>query len=511
MQVFVEIGPHPTTAALIKASVRSKCAEPLVLPSLRRGERGLDTLRSSAAFLYARGLDLDWTRVTPPGRLVRLPRYPWQRERYWIDAADRGPASRVNGKVGPADVLDGRASQSNGQEIGKSSIPAGASPEDEQAKLVHDIPGSVGGPEVAELEDVDRGPSGRPAPPAGDNHQRLLEGLREQVAAVLGMEPEKVDPDRPLMSMGLDSLTAVDLKMGVESSLGVTFPLSSLLEGTTLRDLATAVGAAAAPENPPQSADVRDRPDAESQSLQTPQPVSPELDQPLSHGQQMLWYAHQFAPIRAAYHVTGAGLVHAKLDFDALRRAFRQVIARQDALRTMFAAVEERPTARLLGMSELALREEEWLPIEDVSEWDDAEIKDRLAELACRPFELSRGPLFRVHLLSRSAGDHVFLLVFHHIIADFWSAAVFLGDFMSAYAAELEGRGQALASPRWRYADFARWQNQMVAGEEGERHWAYWENQLAGPLPVLDLPTDFPRPVPQSFRARLATSTLSRS
>ena len=192
---------------------------------------------------------MGWTstgRGSPPGRLVRLPRYPWQRERYWIDAADRGPTRGVNGKVGPGDVLDGRASQSNGQEIGKSSIPAGE-PRGRTGQARSRHPWLRGGPEVAEPEDFDSGPSGRPAPPAGDNHQRLLEGLREQVAAVLGMEPEKVDPDRPLMSMGLDSLTAVDLKMGVESSLGVTFPLSSLLEGTTLRDLAVTVGAAAAP------------------------------------------------------------------------------------------------------------------------------------------------------------------------------------------------------------------------------------------------------------------------
>ena len=158
VQIFVEIGPHPTTAALIKASVRSKCAEPLVLPSLRRGERGLDTLRSSAAFLYARGLDLDWTRVTPPGRLVRLPHYPWQRERYWIDTASRGPTSRGTGRWARGMCSAAGQAKGNGQGIGKYHLPAGASPEGEQAKLVHDIPGSGGGPEVAELED------GRPWP-----------------------------------------------------------------------------------------------------------------------------------------------------------------------------------------------------------------------------------------------------------------------------------------------------------------------------------------------------------
>ena len=57
-----------------------------------------------------------------------------------------------------------------------------------------------------------------------------------------------------------------------------------------------------------------------------------------------------------------------------------------------------------------------------------------------------------------------------------------------------------LPPPRSSYADFARWQHEMVAGEEGERHWEYWRHQLAGPLPVLDLPTDFARPAVRSYQ-----------
>ena len=214
----------------------------------------------------------------------------------------------------------------------------------------------------------------------------------------------------------------------------------------------------------------------------------------------MLWYAHQFTRSGAAYHITGAGSVRAELDIDALRRAFRRVVARQEALRTTFAVVDEKPAVRLLDVDELARREDEWLPIEDVSDHGDAELQKKLTELSGRPFDLEKGPLFRVHVLSRSTTEHVFLLVFHHIIADFWSTAVFLDDFKTAYTAELEGRGIALPAPRSCYADFARWQHTMLASDEGERHWAYWRDQLAGTLPVLDLPTDFTRPPVQSYR-----------
>ena len=178
---------------------------------------------------------------------------------------------------------------------------------------------------------------------------------------------------------------------------------------------------------------------------------------------------------------------------------FGAVVAQQDALRTTFAVIDEKPVIRLLAASELVLREDEWLLIEDVAGLSDREIKQKLAELADRPFDLERGPLFRLHLLSRSASEHVVLLVVHHIIADFWSTAVLVDDLGKAYADELAGRACDLSLPRARYADFTRWQHTMVAGEEGERHWDYWRRQLSGPLPVLELPTDFARPAVRSY------------
>ena len=92
------------------------------------------------------------------------------------------------------------------------------------------------------------------------------------------------------------------------------------------------------------------------------------------------------------------------------------------------------------------------------------------------------------------------LLVVHHIIADFWSIAVLVDDLGKAYAEERAGRTTLSLPPRSSYADFTRWQHDMLAGAEGRRQWAYWEQQLAGPLPVLDLPTDHSRPAFQSYK-----------
>jgi amino acid adenylation domain-containing protein len=486
IDVFLELGPHPVLASTIKACLGARAKAPLILPSLQRADSGAETLLSSAAQLYANGFDLEWSRVSPPGRFVQLPSYPWQRERFWIDD---GREPHQNGATTYVDVdalglteLVHRNGVSNGYHAasanGLSASRGGAL---ESLGRQVEFPGTDD-----RASSIDSNLVGLSDLPADARRERLVEYFRDRVAAVLELAPEKVDLDRPLLNLGLDSLTAMDLKVEIDSFLGAAIPLSMLLESGGIRELAKRANSllAATPARLPEAGIA---------------PILAESEERLSHEQQLLWYAHQFTPNRAAYHITGAATIRAELEIDAFRRAFRHVVAQQEAMRTTFAVIDGKPVIHLLPASELVLRENEWLLIEDVASLSDREIKQKLAELADGPFDLERGPLFRLHLLSRSASEHVVLLVVHHIIADFWSTAVLVDDLGKAYSDELAGRAFDLSLPRSRYADFTRWQHTMVAGEEGERHWDYWRQQLSGPLPVLELPADFARPAVRSY------------
>jgi amino acid adenylation domain-containing protein len=489
-EVFLEVGAHPALALAIKQNAGGRERAPLVLASLRRGDLGLGTMRSSAASLYARGFDIEWSRVSTPGRCIWLPGYRWQRERFWLDQEDARGTSRAHDELDRRDAISSAQPRPNGRSNEPQQVPG-----EEGRALVagHDQP--IKRPRATLANGVaahsgEGAPEGLSALPGDASAQRLVEYFRDRVAAVLGLTPEKVDPDRPLLSLGLDSLSAMDLKMEIDAGLGTKLPLSMLMEGMGIRELAARVS-----ENFPLKRTASSEPPEVDERASATVAADPRL----SHGQQMLWYAHQFTTTGAAYHVLGAGRVRAELDIDAFRRALRHVIARQEALRSRFVVVDEKPAVRLLDVSDLANREDEWLTIEDVSDSDDTQLEERLADLARRPFDLERGPLFRIHLLSRSVSEHVALLVFHHIIADFWSAAVFLDDFKKAYSAELAGRSGELPRPLSSYGEFAQWQNEMVASADGHRHWEYWAQQLARPLPVLNLPTDFARPALQTY------------
>ena len=216
--------------------------------------------------------------------------------------------------------------------------------------------------------------------------------------------------------------------------------------------------------------------------------------QPLSYNQQGIWFLYQLAPESMVYNVNFAARIRSDLDISALRRSFQALVDRHPALRTTFSVRSGKPAQRV--HQQLAVHFVET----DASTWDDEVLKTRLLEEAYRPFDLERGPILRVNLFTCSAKDHVLLLVVHHIVIDFWSLALLLTELNVLYPAEKAGVKALLPALDSQYTDYVRWQAEMLAGPEGERLWAYWRQQLAGHLPLLELPTDRPRPSVPTYR-----------
>ena len=203
---------------------------------------------------------------------------------------------------------------------------------------------------------------------------------------------------------------------------------------------------------------------------------------------------HNLAPESTAYNIARAVKIRAALDVAALRRSFSVLLQRHAALRTTFAISRGRPIQRVADRVELDFRQE------DARLWSEAELDERLTAESERPFDLERGPLFRITLFTRSNDEHILLLAAHHIIVDFWSLALLMQELGICYEAERSGVRAVLPALASSYSAFVRWQEEFVSSEEGERHWTYWRNQLSHELPVLDLPTTHPRPPVQTFR-----------
>jgi amino acid adenylation domain-containing protein len=245
--------------------------------------------------------------------------------------------------------------------------------------------------------------------------------------------------------------------------------------------------------------------------LSRPQPIlasGARDDLPLSFAQQRLWFLDRLEPGSAAYNIPAAVRLTGRLDVKALGRTLSEITRRHEALRTVF--VEEGGEARQVVQPHAALS----LAVEDLSGLSlgerEAGLRARVAAEAARPFDLSLGPLLRSSLLRLGEEEHVLLLTMHHIVSDGWSAGVLVREMGELYGAYARGEESPLAELPIQYADYARWQREWLAGDVLEAQLAYWREQLAGAPPVLELPTDRPRPAVQSVRGARLPFTISR-
>ncbi|HUQ57173.1 non-ribosomal peptide synthetase [Lentzea sp.] len=200
---------------------------------------------------------------------------------------------------------------------------------------------------------------------------------------------------------------------------------------------------------------------------------------PLSHGQRQMWFLNRLDPGSAEYLVPLAFRLRGRLDVAALQRAWQEVVARHEVLRTRYAVNGAEPVQVVDPPAPLIL------PVTEVSDVDAA-----VGEEAVEPFDLEHDWPVRARLWRSGPEDHVLTLVFHHVAFDAWSTRVLGEELEALYTAFTRSEPASLPPVPTQYADYAAWQRDDPALAD---QLAYWHGQLAGVEPA-DLPTDLPRP-----------------
>jgi amino acid adenylation domain-containing protein len=225
----------------------------------------------------------------------------------------------------------------------------------------------------------------------------------------------------------------------------------------------------------------------------------------LSFAQQRLWFMDQLSPGGFAYNITGGLRIAGRLNVEALERALGELVRRHEPLRTVFVAVDGQPAQIVNPVGDFHLPV---LDLETVSAEDrEAEGKRRMTEEGRRPFDLRHGPLFRAHLFRFGSEEHTLQLTIHHIVADGWSLGVLSKELTVLYSVYATG-GRDLGAPPARYADVVRRQRERLSGPALEAQTAYWRERLSPAPPVLELPTDRPRPAIQTFDGAVETRLI---
>ena len=337
------------------------------------------------------------------------------------------------------------------------------------------------------------------AAPAADRSPTdgLLSWLTSECAKALGVGVAEIDPQRPLVNLGLDSLQAIELAHSVERHWHVAVPPSRLFAGCALAELAAEM-AAHSPTRAERPLYVSDN----GESNERPEDLK---EFALSYNQQSLYFLHRLSPHSAAYNISVTGMLTGPFDPEAFGRALATVVQRQASLRTIFVLRDGLPIQRIHDRSEPRLLQE------DASGWSEAQLREQLRQEASRPFDLGAAPPWRLKLFRCSADRHVLALTVHHILADLWSLTIWLEELTEAYLAESSNSPPNLPTLKTTYGDLVRRQSAWLASPEGEQARERWLARLGGDWPVLRLPaTATEVSKPQSYGAR-KTLRLGRS
>ena len=312
------------------------------------------------------------------------------------------------------------------------------------------------------------------------NGGSILHKLIYAISACIGIESSKIDIEKPVIYYGMDSLKAVELAHKIENMLNISIHMSDFFDESSICELAGIL------QERLSKTDVT----AENAFQES------EAEQPLSRGQKALWLIHQLQPKNPAYYIVRAMRICGEVNIPALEKAFQGLVDRHAALRTTFTICNGEPVQKI------SQRDRVCFSLESASLWSEKLLREKMYEAATLPFDLERGPLFRVNLFERPVGEYTMLLSIHHLVADFWSLAILVNELGLLYSAELQGRKAELPLIRENYHDYIRWQEKMLSGHEGEKIGEYWKQQLSGELPVLNLSTDRPRLPVQTYNGR---------
>jgi amino acid adenylation domain-containing protein len=320
----------------------------------------------------------------------------------------------------------------------------------------------------------------------------LQELVADQWAQVLGVE--RIGLHDNFFELGGHSLLATQIVARLRQQLGYDLTVRAIFEKPTVASLVEWLEAQ------------QQMPTAQSPHIER---VGCQQPLPLSFSQQQLWLIEQLAPGNPAYHIPIVVRLTGSLTQTALQHSLNDIVRRHDTLRTTFILKDGLPIQTIRPDLDLAIA------TFDLQAWPpdkrEAEAMRSIVEHVRQPFDLTHGPMIRAALFVLDEAHYFLSVTIHHIVFDGWSTGIFLQELETLYRARLANRSGQLPELALQYADYAIWQRDWLQGDTLAHELAYWQQQLSGAPPLIDLPTDRPRPPIQRFHGAHDTIDLPPS
>ncbi|TCS97011.1 non-ribosomal peptide synthetase [Hazenella coriacea] len=309
-------------------------------------------------------------------------------------------------------------------------------------------------------------------------YETPIDPIEQKIAEIWSeiLEVERVGVNDHFFELGGNSLKAMLLTAEVHKQLHVNIPMRRVFQAPTVKGMGEYIKEAA------------------KSIYASLKPLKNCKQCELSSAQKRLYILNQLEGIGTTYNMPRAILLEGEIDLERLKKVFTKLVNRHEAFRTFFEIVDGEPKQRIQEHVEVEVEYTHWE--EELKIHPDEEMDDQLRKMIdsfVRPFDLSQAPLLRVGIIRLRPDLHILLTDMHHIISDGHSVHILTREFMNLY------EGKEIPELQLQYKDFAVWQNEFLKTEAADQQEKYWLDVLSGELPVLNMPTNYPRPVLQSF------------
>ncbi len=298
------------------------------------------------------------------------------------------------------------------------------------------------------------------------------------------LELESISMQDDFFEQGGHSLLAIRLVSAIRKEFNVEVPIGHIFDYPTIALLAEQIN------------DTGDSKPAIVISPAIPRPSAI----PMSYSQERLWLIDQLSGSRH-YHIPAILNLKGDLNIFALKYAFKELINRHEALRTVFREIN--------GTTCQVIQPNNNWDIEIVTtELVEGQTGGLIQSLIDKPFDLRKDYMIRASLINPVDDTYLLIITLHHIASDAWSTPIMVRELEELYNSKVENRKAALKPLPIQYADYAIWQRTLAATEAWNNKVDYWKQKLTG-VTKLNLPVDFVRPVVQSTKGAMVSLKLN--
>ena len=229
--------------------------------------------------------------------------------------------------------------------------------------------------------------------------------------------------------------------------------------------------------------------------------INEEFIFPASYAQSRLWLMNSMIEDKSVYNISSSINIKGNLDISILEKSLNEIVNRHESLRTYFDMVDGELMQIIKSKQLLKLK------IVDLQDFPTMEREKKCLDIikteSTFQFNLNNTNLLRTILVQLSPRNFKLIITMHHIIADGWSLGLFIQELSILYNGFYKKVPPVLPKLEIQYADFSEWEREYLEAGKIDNKIDYWKEQLKGELPVLELPTDKPRPPVQSFKGAL--------